>query len=374
MKYLLKIMVLFCFIGMGSAPALAMSLADAARPPDNMTLCGESVPWQLDDVRERFELEMLVSLNNRAQVLLWLKRVPRYLPHIAAELEKAGMPDDLKYLAIVESALRPHVGSPRGALGYWQFMAQSARNNGLTVDRFLDQRRDFYASTQAALQYLQSLYDQFGSWALVLAAYNMGRNGLEAEILEQNTRDYYTLYLPLETQRFVFRMLAVKRIVSDPATYGFELAPEDTYPPHRFDTVTVNMPRETPIRVVAAAAGTHFKKIKDLNPALRGHYLQAGAHTLRLPEGAADGFAERFLSFVAQEAHNRPQRIYVVQAGDSLSVIADRFNVPLPALLIWNRIDLNRPIHPGERLVIFPRLDDAGQALWPDDALEEMDD
>lgn len=355
-------------------PAQATPLSVAARPPENMTLCGERVPWELDDVRERFELEMLLSLNNRAQVLLWLKRAPRYLPYIARELEKAGMPDDLKYLPIVESALRPHATSRRGAVGFWQMMPETARNNGLTVDRYIDERRDFYASTQAALKYLQSLYDQFSSWTLALAAYNMGRNGLDAEMLEQNTGDYYRLHLPLESQRFVFRLLVVKRIVSDPGAFGFELALEDAYRPLPFDTVTVDLSEEVPIRLVAEAAGTYFKAIKDLNPHLRGHYIQAGQHSIRLPEGAADRFDKRLPPLVAAHAQHRRQRIYVVQGGDSLSTIAERFNVPLAALLIWNRIDMNKPIHPGDRLVVFSRPEDPDGPLWPDETIEETGD
>jgi membrane-bound lytic murein transglycosylase D len=355
-------------------PARAAPLAVAARPPENMTLCGERVPWELDDVRERFELEMLLGLNNRAQVLLWLKRAPRYLPHIARELEKAGMPDDLKYLPIVESALRPHATSRRGAVGFWQMMPETARNNGLTVDRYIDERRDFHASTRAALQYLQALYDQFSSWTLALAAYNMGRNGLDAEILEQNISDYYRLHLPLETQRFVFRLLVVKRIVEDPAAFGFELALEDAYRPPPFDTVTVDLSEEVPIRLVAEAAGTYFKAIKDLNPHLRGHYIQAGQHAIRLPEGAADRFDERLAPLVASHARHRRQRIYVVQGGDSLSTIAERFNVPLAALLIWNRLDMNKPIHPGDRLVVFSRPEDPVGPLWPDETIDETGD
>ncbi|MCJ8501111.1 lytic transglycosylase domain-containing protein [Desulfatitalea alkaliphila] len=360
--------------GGSGAVAGAASLAAAVRPPADLTLCGEPVPWELADVRERFELEMLLSLDNRTQVVLWLKRAARYLPYITAELEKAGLPDDLKYLPIVESALRPHAGSRRGAMGYWQFMAGSGRNHGLTVDRFIDERRDLQASTAAALQYLQSLHEQFGSWTLALAAYNMGRNGLAAEMLEQESNNYYQLYLPLETQRFVFRMLAVKLIVGNPVAYGFDLAPEDLYPPRRFDTATIVLAREVPIRLVAEAAGTYFKRIKDLNPALRGHYLQEGRYDLHLPEGAADGFGERLRQVMAEDATKRPQRIYVVQPGDSLSVIAERFDLPLPALLIWNRIDLNKPIHPGDRLVLYPRWDDAGAAQWPADTFEEMED
>lgn len=355
MNFALRIiLVWFC---LGISPAMAQEKITAAmvRLPKNLNLCGEAVPTHLDDVRERFEKEMLLTLWDRPQVLLWLKRAPRFLPFISQELKKAGMPDDLKYLAIVESALMPHAGSSRGAVGFWQLLPETARKYGLTVDEFIDQRRDLFLSTPAALAYLKDLSKRFSSWTLALAAYNMGEGTVDAEILEQKTRDYYQLYLPLETQRFVFRVLAVKLIVGDPKKFGFELAAEDGYDPLRFDTVNVDCPQETPLRLLAQAANTSFKAIKDLNPHLRGHYLQAGRHAVRVPPGGSAKFDERFQKLLADHAQERQQRIYVVQKGDNLSSIAEKFHVPLAALLIWNRIDMKRDLQPGESLVIYPR-------------------
>ena len=121
-----------------------------------------------------------------------------------------------------------------------------------------------------------------------------------------------------------------------------------------FDTVDVDCFQETPIRVVAQAAGTFFKTIKDLNPQVRGHYLQPGHHQINLPPGKAKGFEARFKELASKHRDVLETRIYVVRDGDSLSAIAERFEVPLAALLIWNRIGLNDPIHPGDRLVIYP--------------------
>lgn len=338
-------------------PATAERLVNAvdANPPEKLELCTEPVPFELEDVRERFEKEMLLTLWDRPQVLLWLKRSTRYFPFVSQELQRAGMPDDLKYLAIVESALRPHAGSSRGAIGFWQMLPETARRYGLRVDEFVDHRRDIFTSTQAALKYLADLYEQFGSWALALAAYNMGEEGLDAEILEQKVNDYYRLYLPLETQRFVFRMMAVKLIVNDPEKYGFVLGREEFYKPLLFDTVAVDCFQEVPIRLLAEAGDTYFKMIKTLNPHLRGHYLSAGHHQIRLPQGHAKGFDKRFKKLVSQFSQERTQRIYVVQSGDSLSSIAGKFDVPLAALLIWNRINMNKTLFPGDRLVIYPR-------------------
>lgn len=343
----------FCWPVQASCQEL--SLIDALKPPPRMELCGEPVPFDVVQVRERFEKEMLLSLWDRPQVVLWLKRAPRYFPFIEEQLKAAGMPEDLKYLAVVESALRPHAGSAKGAMGFWQLMPETARNYGLNVDTFADERRNLYLSTPAALNYLKALHEKFSSWTLALAAYNMGEEGLTAEVMEQGTLDYYHLYLPLETQRFVFRALSVKLIMSRPEQYGFTLNPEDSYKPLVYDTVKVNCFQETPIQLIAKAADTYFKTIKDLNPHLRGHYVRAGYHQINVPAGSASGFRSRFDKLVRQYDDTLKKRIYVVQSGDSLSEIADRFQVPLPAILIWNRLDMSRPIHPGDRLIIYPR-------------------
>ena len=307
------------------------------------------------DVKERFEKEMLLSLDDRPQVLLWLKRSTRYLPIVVNHLRDRNMPEDLKFLAIVESALRPHAGSSKGAIGFWQLLPETARKYGLDVDEYVDERRDIVLSTQAALNYLQDLHQRFSSWALTLAAYNMGEEGLTAEILEQNCRDYYQLYLPLETQRFVLRMLAVKLIMNDPGRYGLQLKTEDYYPPLDSRVVAVDCFQETPIRLVAQATETTFKVVKDLNPKLRGHYLQTGRHQLNLPRKMPSGFPDRLRTLSAEYAEMLQHRVYIVQSGDSLSTIAEKFNVPLAAILIWNRIDMQKTIYPGQRLVIYPR-------------------
>jgi membrane-bound lytic murein transglycosylase D len=348
--------IIICLYLISALPAWAQdtSLVEAVRMNEGLSFCGEPVPLELPHVRERFEKEMMLALGDRPQALLWIKRAPRYMPLIEEAIRTNGMPVDLKYLAVAESALRPHAGSPKGAMGFWQLMPETARKYGLRVDEFMDERRNIHLSTPAAMRILRALHEQFSSWTLAAAAYNMGEEGLAAEMLEQNTRDYYNLYLPLETQRFVFRILAVKMILSDPKRYGFDVKPEDLYQPLNFDTVDVDCFQETPIRVVAQAAGTFFKTIKDLNPQVRGHYLQPGHHQINLPPGKAKGFETRFMELASKHRDVLETRIYVVRDGDSLSAIAERFEVPLAALLIWNRIGLNDPIHPGDRLVIYP--------------------
>ncbi|MGD9188616.1 MAG: transglycosylase SLT domain-containing protein [Desulfobacteraceae bacterium] len=332
-----------------------LSLFEGLDLPDSITFCGESVPLSDARIRERLEKEMLLALWDRPQVLLWIKRAPRYFPHIAKVLNTQNMPDDLKYLAVAESALRPHAGSTKGAIGFWQLLPDTARKYGLTVDPFIDERRNLFSSTPAALRYLKELHGKFSSWTLAAAAYNMGEQGLTAEILEQRVKDYYRLYLPLETQRFVFRVIAVKLILSEPQRYGFKLSPDKLYKPFVFDNAHVDCFQEIPLQLVAEAAGSYFKEIKDLNPHLRGHYLRAGHHQILLPVGRSEGFQTRLNKLISQYARDKQKRLYIVKSGDSLSTIAEKFDVPLAALIIWNRIDHRRPIHPGDRLVIYPR-------------------
>ena len=318
-----------------------------------LDFCGEAVQLQIQDVRERFEKELLLILWNRPQIVLWIKRANRFLPIIESALQAHNLPQDLKYVAFIESALRPHAGSRKGAIGFWQFIKATGRKYGLAINSEKDERRNIFRSTEAAISYFKDLHKLFGSWTLAAAAYNMGEDRLQAEILAQKTNNYYQLYLPLETQRHIMRIVAAKIILSAPETYGFQFVETDLYPPLQYDRIRLECFQETPLAIIAQAAGTYFKMIKDLNPEIRGHYLATGSHWILIPPGAADGFQARFKMLVDQWLAENRERVYVVKAGDNLSNIAERFNVPLPALIIWNRLAKNKHIHPGDRLVIY---------------------
>jgi hypothetical protein len=331
----------------------AQSLMESIRGLAGLTFCEESVPLDLPEVRERMEKEMLLSLANRAQVILWLKRASRYMPHIEKMLAQNGLPEDIKYVAIVESALRPHVGSHKGAVGYWQFIRTTGQNYGLTVNGKIDERRNFFASTLAAISYFKDLYADFGSWTLAAAAYNMGEKGLQAAIEAQHTNNYYHLYLPLETQRYLFKILSVKQILSNPRQYGFDLKETDLYKPIEFDLVTLTTEQTLPLRLIADASDTYLKKIKELNPEIRGFSLDAGIHVLRIPQGMGGDFYTRFDPIRDEWIAQNTEKIYVVQKGDHLTAIATRFNIPLQSLLTWNQLNWRKPIHPGDRLIIY---------------------
>jgi membrane-bound lytic murein transglycosylase D len=335
-------------------PSVWPSLMASIRVTPPIDFCGETVDIDNQEVRERLEKELLLTIWDRPQVILWLKRSPRYLPIIEKMLSENGMPNDLKFVAIIESALRPHAGSQKGAIGFWQFLKPTGEKYGLRINTEIDERRNIFASTLAAIRYFKDLYAMLQSWTLSAAAFNMGELGLQSEMVSQKSNDYYQLYLPLETQRFVFRILAAKIILSDPQRFGFQLTDQDLYPPLQFDRIHIECFQDTPIHVVARAANTGFKTIKDFNPELRGHFLAAGSHVLLIPQGAADGFNARFKQLLQQWLAENEERVYVVKEGDNLTAIAERFNIPLPALLIWNRLDAKETIHPGDRIVIYP--------------------
>lgn len=334
-------------------PAQFPALISSVRVSGPLDFCGETVELENPTVRERLEKELLLTLWDRPQIVLWIKRSNRFFPIIEKRLQEHNMPQDLKYIAIIESALRPHAGSRKGAIGFWQFMEATGGKYGLVINSEKDERRNIFRSTDAAITYFKQLHELLGSWTLAAAAYNMGEQGLQSEILTQKTNNYYHLYLPLETQRYIMRAIAAKIILSAPESYGFQFTEADLYPPLQYDRIRLECFQETPLAIIAQAADTYFKMIKDLNPEIRGHYLAAGSHWLLIPPGAAEGFHTRFKMLVNQWLAENRERVYVVKAGDNLSTIAERFDVPLPALVIWNRLGKKKHIYPGDRLVIY---------------------
>ncbi|MEW6613883.1 MAG: transglycosylase SLT domain-containing protein [Thermodesulfobacteriota bacterium] len=264
------------------------------RSSKKLTLCNETVPLDNQSVWEMLDREFVVSVGNIPQVVMWLKRSKRYFPYIEARLTKKGLPEDLKYLAVIESSLIKYSYSAKGAAGSWQFVDGTAKRYNLRVNEWFDDRLNFSKSTDAAIDYLSYLYETFDSWALAFAAYNCGENRIKKEIREQGVNNYYKLNLPLETERFVFRILAAKIILSNPENYGFDLDEDEYYNPTEFDEVWVDIPFNVHIRVIAEAANSFFKEIKELNPEIRGYYLPPGKHLIRIPKGNSGLFTENF--------------------------------------------------------------------------------
>ena len=337
----------------GSHQSVGQSLINALKISEPLTFCNEPVPLSDPDVKERLERELLVSLDNSDDVILWLKRANRYFPHIEKVLKNNSLPDDLKYIVIAESSLKPLATSNKGAVGFWQFIESTGNKYGMKINNDIDERRNIFNSTEAAINYLKYLHTIFTSWTLAAAAYNMGEEGLKTEMLMQKVNNYYQLYLNQETQRYVFRILAAKIILSNPEKYGYYLTEEDLYKPVQFDRVEITANQPVPLFIIAQAATTYFKVIKDLNPHIKNYYLPAGKHNLLLPKGTASGFSERYENILKQWNDEKEKSVYTVKNGDNLSTIAKRFNVSVKAIMIWNGISKTKNVSVGDQLFIF---------------------
>ena len=324
--------------------------------PKTISLCGEPMPLENHHVWEMMDREFTISVWDRAQVFMWLKRAGRYLQYIERKLSEEGMPDDLKYLAIAESSLITHIRSRKGAVGTWQFMPHTARRNGLRKDRVMDERLDFERSTEAALRYLKRLKEMFGSWTLAMAAYNCGEARLGKEIKKQKVRDYYRLRLPMETERFIFRIAAVKIIMENPKRYGYSLTPTRIYKPIKYDKVRVKIRVPLSITDVAQNVGTDFKTFKEFNPRIRGYYLPTGRYTIKVPYGLGPKLVTvlKQLDRVAVRPMKKVEDgYYIVQPGDTLNVISKRTGVSVARLKKINGIS-GSLIKVGQKIRLHP--------------------
>lgn len=252
--------------------------------PAHINFCGEPVPMDLLDVRERLDRELLVNTYWQSSSLLAHKRANRWFPVIEPILKREGVPDDMKYLPLAESGLT-NVVSPAGAAGFWQFMKETAEARGLEVNDEVDERYNVEKSTEAACAYLKKAYIRYGSWAMAAASYNLGQGNLGRQMERQQERNYFNLLLPEETSRYLFRVLAMKEIISSPVRYGFHLRQKDLYPPYRTRRVELDPP-VADLNAYASAHGTNYKVLKLLNPWLRDNTLsdhQGKTYTVLLP-------------------------------------------------------------------------------------------
>lgn len=239
--------------------------------PDNVYFAGERVPLQDPEVRERYDRELLSNTYFQSQGLLYFKRANRYFPVIEPILISKGIPDDFKYLALIESGFM-NVVSPAGAAGFWQFMPVTAKQYQLEVNDYVDERYHLEKATLAACEYLTSAYNKFGSWSLAAAAYNAGSGRIESSLSKQRAASYYDLLLNNETSRYVFRIMAVKEIMSKPRQYGFHFRESDLYHPIPVDYITVTS-RIDDLVDFATQNGITYKTLKFHNPWLRNTSL-----------------------------------------------------------------------------------------------------
>lgn len=244
--------------------------------PVSIDFAGENVPLKITDVRERFERELLVNANLHASTRLIIKRAKRAFEVIEPILLKNGVPDDFKYLAVIESALLNAV-SPSGARGVWQFMPETAKEKGMEVNEMVDERYHLEKATEAACSYLLAAKQKFGSWTLAAASYNGGMTGVNKQIEIQKVTNYYDLLLNDETSRYVFRILALKEIMKHPEKFDFIIETNEVYNPLPTKTITVDT-TIVDLADFAKSQGINYKILKLHNPWLRDKKLEVSAN------------------------------------------------------------------------------------------------
>lgn len=243
----------------------------ALKVPTVLTFAGERVPIEKSDIKERIDRELLVNTYWQSNGLLLFKRAHKYFPVIEPILKKNGIPNDFKYLAVIESGLQ-NVTSPAGAKGFWQIMKSTALENGLEVNGNIDERYHLEKATQVACNYLKKANERFGSWTLAAAAYNAGNLGIDKKIETQQVNNYYDLLLVEETARYIPRIVAVKEILSNPKKYGFLFEEEDLYNLQPTTLIEVDT-AITDIARFSKNFDINYKILKRHNPWLRENKL-----------------------------------------------------------------------------------------------------
>lgn len=239
----------------------------AVEIPDSLTFAGEAVPLYIQDVRERLDRELHINTYWHNNSIFIYKRSNRWLPQIEIILKEEGVPDDFKYLAVIESGLLNAV-SPADAVGFWQFLKPTARELGLEVTREVDERYHPLKSTRAACRYLKNAYDRFGSWTLAAASYNIGIKGLSDELEEQRVNSYFDLLLNEETSRYMFRILAAKELLTSPEKYGFDIPAEHLYQQEELKQIEITNSISDLVQF-SQEQGINYKVLKEHNPWLR---------------------------------------------------------------------------------------------------------
>ncbi|APY09708.1 murein transglycosylase [Winogradskyella sp. J14-2] len=261
----------------------------ALEMPEGLNFAGEKVPVENPDIYERMDRELLVNTYWQSNGLLLFKRAQKYFPIIEPILEKNGVPDDFKYLAVIESGLIPTAVSPAKASGVWQIMEATGRENGLEVNSNVDERYNLEMATEVACKYLKKAKEQLGTWTLAAAAYNAGNAGISRRLKEQGVSNYYDLLLGEETGRYMFRIVALKEILNNPSKYGFNFNKSDLY--KHIPTYKVKVDTAvTDFSKFAKQFGINYKILKIHNPWLREGHLNNRSRKLYNIEIPEEGY------------------------------------------------------------------------------------
>lgn len=285
--------------------------------PKDLQFANEKVPVYDFTVTECMERELLINTYFHSQTILMHKRANRWLPFIALILKKNGVPDDFKYIPMIESNLTNSI-SPKSATGFWQFMDGAARQYGLEINDEIDERYNMEKSTEAACKYFKEAYKTFGNWTLAAASYNIGIDGLENQLEKQKVSSYYGLSLNEETSRYIFRILAAKEIISNPQNYGYQLRKKDLYLPVSTQKIQIDS-SISDLADFAIKNNVSYKILKYFNPWLRKNSLTCKDKKNYFVELPKPGYNEEYITRLTS-SDSLGMRIEVISSETTVPV------------------------------------------------------
>jgi membrane-bound lytic murein transglycosylase D len=286
---------------------------------------------------------------------LWLSRSGKYIDLMREILKENSIPEEIVFIPLIESGFNPNACSPAHAVGYWQFIASTAKKYGLTINWWTDERKDPVKSTTAAANYFKDLYEMFGSWNLAMAAYNAGEGKILRALNKTKVDDYWDLldtkYIKRETKDYVPKFIAASIIANSPHEFGFEDL--EYHLPFNYDEVILSSPID--LEVAAECAGTTLQVIKELNPELRRWCTPPviPEYTLRIPVGTKDIFLENLSQISKEELFSIDT--YTVKKGDTFKRISKKTGVPVQVILDLNSLEKIIPLKPGEIIYLPPK-------------------
>ena len=266
------------------------ALAVSPEAPEAVNFADETIRLDRADLRERMDREITAFTYSHQLTLLMIKRANRYFPVVEPILKECGVPEDLKYLMVIESNLSPLAKSPAGAAGMWQFMQATGRKYGLEVNENIDERYNLEKATRAACAYLKESYEMYGDWMTVAASYNAGQNGISRRLEQQGVTNAMDLWLVEETSRYMFRILAAKTVLENPKAYGFVLRRAQLYPYIPPKTIVTTTEQIDDLTAFAKKHGVTVAQLKEENPWLREYTMNnksGRTYRLRIPDAAA---------------------------------------------------------------------------------------
>jgi membrane-bound lytic murein transglycosylase D len=264
---------------------------------DSLKLCDRKIPLSKEDVRERFEREYFGLLENKGTLVVVVKRYLKYYGLINGEIQKAGVPPDLIYLVITESLLNPRSVSPANAVGLWQFMKETGKKEGLLINDNVDERYNIKKATRSAIAHLKRLYGEFGDWPIAMAAYNAGAGRLRQAIENQETSDFFDLHLPQETERYIFRIAAIKEIIAERERFGIYIEDKDLYKPVILAEVSLELENETHVNMLAKCMEVSYRTFMLYNLHFRKYRLPKGTYTVNVPYDKKEIFLRKLRNY-----------------------------------------------------------------------------